>query len=168
MHLLDANVLMEANRTYYPIDLAPTYWSWLGSSDLVGQVGSIERIRKEIADGQPKGEKAPIDPLVAWANSMPKTFWIKPSDGDPDALKKLATWAYDPEQDYRESAVSEFMASGDLHLIAQALADGSTVVTREQPAPESRKRIKIPDVCTAFGVVCIDPFTLYRSMGLQL
>jgi hypothetical protein len=41
-------------------------------------------------------------------------------------------------------------------------------VTREQAAPELRRRIKIPDVCDAFGVKCMDPFRLYRELGLQL
>lgn len=48
------------------------------------------------------------------------------------------------------------------------MAAGSTLVTREQPAPESKTKIKIPDVCTAFGVVWTDPFSLYRALGMRL
>lgn len=60
------------------------------------------------------------------------------------------------------------MASADLLLIGQALLIGATVVTREQPRPESVNVIKIPDVCTAFGVPCTDPFRVYRELGLTL
>jgi hypothetical protein len=168
MHLLDANVFMEAHRLYYPIEVAPTFWSWLASAHLVGEIGSVERVRKEILDGEPKSENARSDPLVEWVKGTPKEFWVKPSDDVPDALKRLATWAYDPVRQYKQAAVAEFMASADLHLIAQAIADDCVVVTREQAAPESRRRIKIPDVCDAFSVKWMDPFRLYRELGLQL
>ena len=41
-------------------------------------------------------------------------------------------------------------------------------MTREQPAPDSKKKIKIPDVWKAFSLSWADPFSLYRSLGLQL
>ena len=58
--------------------------------------------------------------------------------------------------------------SADLKLIAHAMASGATVVTREQPAPDSKKKIKIPDACNAFGVNWTDPFSLYRTLGMRL
>jgi hypothetical protein len=60
------------------------------------------------------------------------------------------------------------MASADLKLIAHAMASGGTVVTREQPAPDSKKKIKIPDVCNAFQVPWTGPFGAYRALGLRL
>jgi len=48
------------------------------------------------------------------------------------------------------------------------MASGATVVTREQPAPDSKKKIKIPDACNAFGVNWTDPFSLYRTLGMRL
>ena len=53
-------------------------------------------------------------------------------------------------------------------LIAQAMAIGATVVSREQPAPDSKKKIKIPDACNAFGAAWTDPFSLYRALGMRL
>lgn len=29
LYLLDANVLITANRTYYPLERVPEYWAWL-------------------------------------------------------------------------------------------------------------------------------------------
>ena len=29
MDLLDANILIVANNTYYPIDAVPEFWDWL-------------------------------------------------------------------------------------------------------------------------------------------
>ena len=65
-------------------------------------------------------------------------------------------------------AIDAFMASADLKLIAHAMVSQATLVTREQPAPDSKKKIKIPDVCNAFNVVWTDPFSAYRTLGLRL
>lgn len=66
-------------------------------------------------------------------------------------------------QNYDQSAVSTFLQVADYYLIAQALADGHSVVTRETPAGGSRKRIKIPDVCIGMGVRCATPYEMLRA-----
>ena len=48
------------------------------------------------------------------------------------------------------------------------MAQGATLVTNERPEPESRKKIKIPDVCDAFGVAWANPFSTYRALGMRL
>lgn len=160
MHLLDANAFMEANRLYYAFDIAPGFWKWLGDGSLAGQVGSIEAIREEITAGTGN--------LVTWATSLPPAFWVDDTDDVVTAMAELAAWANEASRRYRQEAVDEFMASADLKLIAHAMVSGATVVTREQPAPESKKRIKIPDVCNEFHVSWTDPFSAYRALGLRL
>ncbi|MDK8602800.1 DUF4411 family protein [Trueperella bernardiae] len=41
------------------------------------------------------------------------------------------------------------------------------VVTSEQPAPNSKRKIKIPDACDAMNVSYFGPFDLYRKLGLR-
>ena len=60
------------------------------------------------------------------------------------------------------------MSSADLRLDAPAQALGATVVTREKSEPNSRKVVKIPDVCNENGVAWTDPFAVYRTLGLRL
>lgn len=83
-------------------------------------------------------------------------------------MTELAAWSTDPSRSFRQAAVDEFLGSADLKLIAHAMASGATVVTRERSEPESKKKIKIPDVCIAFGVNWTDPFSAYRSLGMRL
>jgi hypothetical protein len=83
-------------------------------------------------------------------------------------MTDLSVWTADPARSYSQAAVSEFLGSADLRLVAQASVVGATVVTREQPAPESKNSVKIPEACLAVGVVCTDPFSAYRSLGLRL
>ena len=37
--LLDANVLIDANRDYYPMDRVPEFWDWLAA---MGQRGLVK------------------------------------------------------------------------------------------------------------------------------
>lgn len=160
MYLMDSNAFMEANRLYYGFDIAPGFWEWLGDPSLAGQVGSIDAVKHEITAGH--GD------LVDWAHARPSTFWLADTDAVVTAMAQLSAWATDPSHQYRQEAVDEFLGSADYKLIAHAIATGATVATREQPAPESKKKIKIPDVCQAFNIAWTDPFSLYRALGMRL
>lgn len=160
MYLLDANAFMEASRLYYAFDLAPGFWAWLGDVSLTGKVGSIDSVREEITTGS--GD------LVAWARKRPAAFWLSDSDDVLEAMRELAQWAVDRTRPYRQAAIDEFLGSADFKLIAHAMAIDATVVTREQSAPEAKKRVKIPDACIALGVKWTDPYNAYRALGLRL
>lgn len=160
MFLLDANAFIEANRLYYAFDIAPGFWTWLGDSSLEGQVASVEAIKDELTAG--------TGDLVDWARARPGDFWLPDTADVVAAMTQLSTWATDPARDYRQEAVEEFLDSADLKLIAHAMATEATVATREQPAPDAKKKIKIPDACVAFGVGWKDPFTMYRALGMRL
>lgn len=160
MFLLDANSFMEANRNYYAFDLAPGFWTWLEDPGLADQVASVDAIKDEITSGTGQ--------LVNWAQALRAEFWWQDAADTVAAMTRLVHWATDPERSHNQAATNKFLASGDLRLIAHALVAGATVVTRERSAPDSKKDIKIPDVCAAFGVACVDPFTAYRAMGLRL
>lgn len=160
MYLLDSNAFMEANRLYYGFDIAPGFWTWLASPALADQVGSIEPVKDEITAG--------TGDLVAWARDQPDAFWLADTAEFVAAMTEIAAWVTDPARQYRQEAIDEFLDSADYRLIAQAMATGSTVVTREQPAPDSKKRVKIPDVCNAFDVAWTDPFSAYRALGMRL
>ena len=51
---------------------------------------------------------------------------------------------------YFDHAKAKFATGADGWLVACARVQGATVVTNEQSAPESRKEIKLPDVCDRF------------------
>lgn len=160
IHLLDSNAFMEAARHYYSFDLAPGFWNWLESPSLRGSLASVEAVRDEILNGH--GD------LVTWARRLPGEFW---ESDTPDSLNNagsLVQWAREPERPYNQAAVAEFAGSADLRLIALAMQLGGRVVTREVSQPRAKKKVKIPDVCSAFGVSCVSPFEAYRALGMRL
>ncbi len=160
IYLLDANVFMEAAQLYYSFDLTPGFWNWLEGPLLRGRVASIEAVRAEIVRGE--GD------LVTWAAGMPSGFWQADTADSIANARTLVQWARDPARPCNEAAVAEFASSADLRLIAIAMAIRGAVVTREVSAPRAKKRVKIPDVCAAFGVTSVTPFEAYRALGMRL
>ena len=53
-------------------------------------------------------------------------------------------------------------------MIAFAKAKGGTVVTLEASSPQSRSRVKIPDVCRGVRVPFADTFAMLRVLGIKL
>ena len=47
------------------------------------------------------------------------------------------------------------------------MVKGTVVVTNEQPRPESRSRVLLPDVCTQFEVPYQDTFLMLRELSLR-
>ena len=48
LYLLDANVLIDANRDYYPIERVPEFWDWLVEMGELGRVKIPLEIYEEI------------------------------------------------------------------------------------------------------------------------
>ena len=154
--LLDTNVLVEAHRRYYARDIVPSYWKWL--HDEIAQRGriiSILPVYKELIAGK--------DELAQWVAERKEYF--KPLTAESvAALGTVANWAQNKDQ-YKQAAKDEFLRVADSALVAFAKAHDYRVVTLEQPAPESKKRILIPDACHAHGVKYCGPFEMMRSLG---
>ena len=160
MSLLDANAFIEARRFYYGFDLAPGFRQWLADPARRGRVASLGAVKDEIMAG--------TDELVAWARDLDPAFWLPDTQEAVSAIAEVSAWATDPERSYTQTAIDTFLDSPDLQLVGHARAVGGVVVTRERPAPNSQRRIKIPDVCAAFGIDVVDPIRAHREMGLTL
>ena len=157
MYLLDANVFITAKDNYYPFSSFPGVWEWLEEQFRNGTVATVERVRDEITTG---GEE---DELTAWASALPGLDLL-PDDTTVESLSRLSEWAMNHPQ-YWGAAKAEFLDSADYFLIAQAHSLGSTVVTIEKSAPDSKRKIFIPEACDQLDVPYIDTFELIRREG---
>jgi hypothetical protein len=109
MYLIDANAFIEASRHYYSFNLAPRYWNWLHEQSVAGNLGSIQAVYDEIADGD--------DALSEWVReNTPQEFWLPEGEGSVNAIGELAAWAVGPTRQFTQPAIDEFMASADLRL----------------------------------------------------
>ncbi|WP_304324780.1 DUF4411 family protein [Corynebacterium frankenforstense] len=142
-YLLDSNVFMTPERTYYVPDLAPSFWSWLKAEYREGKFRSIVNVKDEIDRGNEQ------DYLREWIADLPEEFWFDLFAGSQDEIKRLSEWAMAEDRSYTQAARTEFLSIADSFLVAAAdsldatvVLDG-TVVTFEQPAPKSKTSVKI-------------------------
>lgn len=158
MHLVDANILIDAKNRYYAFDIAPGFWAWLDRVHRAGHVISIDAVRDELLAGE--------DELAEWARER-RDFFLPVDRLTVQNFAPLSTWA--DGRGYTPAALREFSSDqADFLLIAHAAGHGDTVVTNEQPSPQARRRVKIPDACAAMGVETVDIFTVLRETGATL
>jgi Domain of unknown function (DUF4411) len=151
-YLLDANIFIQAKNLHYGLDFCPAFWDWLIAGNAAEKVFSIEKVGDEIAAGG--------DDLSLWAADQGEEFFLPPVPAILPALATVSAWA--TGQNYEPAAVNTFLQVADYYLVAQALAQGHTVVTHEIPSP-STKKIKIPNACIGLGVKCMSPFEMLRT-----
>ncbi len=156
MYLLDSNVFIEAHQRYYGLDFAPGFWDWLLHSRQSGVLASIDSIKAELEQRE--------DELADWSKAN-VDFFLETDAVVQSSFQILSEWTMSKSLPYRNAARFDFMASGDYRLIAYAHAHKHVVITHEQSAPDSKKRIKIPDACRALGVECRDVFPVIRETG---
>jgi hypothetical protein len=159
LYLLDANVLIRAHEDYYPIDRVPQFWTWLLAMADAGVVKMPFEIHSEIATS--KG--ALKDWLTDPSNSK---MLLLDAQIDPLNLNKVIEGGYAP--DLNDSEVEKI--GRDPFLVGYALPYGTavTVVTKEVSAPsKQRANRKVPDVCKAIGVRCINDFAFYRELNFK-
>lgn len=82
------------------------------------------------------------------------------------AYRDIMTWARDQAQ-FTDAAKAEFARGADGWLVAYAKAKGCVIVTHEQPEPNAKARILIPNVCGAFGIQHVDTFDMLRTLGVR-
>lgn len=149
-YLLDTNVFVAAKDNYYRPEVCPGFWRWLELGSDQGMVYSVAAVLEELQERD--------DDLAKWAKEWKRMF-LDPDWSVEGAHSKLREWAQQKSQ-YRFEAADEFLRTADSFLVAHALAHGHAVVTLEKPAPDSKKRILIPDACDALGVKWMGPFDM--------
>ncbi|MDZ7859775.1 MAG: DUF4411 family protein [Candidatus Krumholzibacteriota bacterium] len=157
LFLLDANVLIDANRDYYSIDRVPEFWDWLEYKGNGGEVKIPIEMYEEIAEGN--------DNLGNWTKR-------------PD-IERAILLDEDVEESLVEKVIKEGYASDltdvevekigrDPFLIAYGLQDieeRRIVTTEVSKLTKIRANRHIPDVCDDFGLLAINTFEFIRALN---
>jgi hypothetical protein len=161
--VLDSDVFIAAKNAYYAFDICPGFWDAIIQSHGEDRVRSIDRIKAELLAGRPKED------LVQWVKGkVPAGFFhATQSKAVLDAYGEIVLWVQRSTQ-YLDRAKAKFATEADGWLVAYSIVYGTTVVTNEQPRPEARSRVLLPDVCAQFKVPSRDTFTLLRNLGVKL
>ena len=130
IYLLDANVLIDANRDYYNMDRVPEFWEWLEEQGRRDRVKIPFELHEEINSGN--------DALAEWAkNRSVKEALLLDEEADPALVDRTVRIGYAP--DLSDDDLGKL--GRDPFLVAYALVDGRArcVVTTEISKPK-RKR----------------------------
>lgn len=159
IYLLDANVLIDANRDYYPIERVPEFWEWLENAGENGNVKIPLEVYEEISDGQ--------DGLANWAKrEQIKTALLFQEEVDVSLVSYVTDQGY--ASDLTDDEVEKI--GRDPFLIAYALKDKESrcLVTTEVSKPKRlRANRHLPDVCADLEVVCYNTFEFVRALNFS-
>lgn len=161
-YVLDSDIFITAKNLYYAFDICPGFWKSLIHHHQKGTVFSIDRVRRELLTGRK------TEDLVQWVtNELPAGFFLEVENDDVTAAyTEIMLWAQRHPQ-YLDYAKAKFATGADGWLVAYAKVHGAIVVTNEQSARESKKEIKLPDVCEKFGVKPESTFSMLRTLGAR-
>ncbi len=156
-YLLDSNIFIQAKNLHYGMDFCPGFWDFLIKKNEESKLYSIEKVKDEL--------QVIDDDLSKWIKQRGSRFFLKPDELVLSALVEISRSIN--EQDYETGAKKMFLQSADYYLIAQAKAQGYTVVTNEKLS-DSKKKIKIPNVCISFRVKYITVYEMLRTAKVRL
>ena len=159
-YVLDANVLLQAFKKDYPMDVAEGFWQQLGIAAQRGDFLSIDRVKDELYTNP--------DDLSDWCDrELPDNFF-RPSVDSTAEYQQVINWAFGRLQ-YMSRATAEFTrtSNADAWLAAYGLKHQLCVVTMEASRPDSKKIIKLPDVCLAHTVDWCSTMEMFRRLELK-
>ena len=102
--LLDANVLIDANRDYYPIARVPEFWDWLLEMGRLGRIKIPQEFYEEVIFPRPTRDRP--DPLVEWLKTNKDALVL-----DEEAGVELVTRV--TEQGYASDLTEHFGRHAD-------------------------------------------------------
>lgn len=159
-YLLDANVFIQAKRSYYAFSICPGFWESLVDASKNEIICTITPVKTELEAGK--------DELAQWVgDSVPGDFF-KSTDAPEISSKyrEVMRWVEGNSQFY-QLAKDEFAAGADGWLIAYAAVRDITLVTQEELRPQARNRIPLPNVAQQFNVTWLSTFKMLEALNIQ-
>ena len=162
LYLLDANVLIDANRDYYPLARIPEFWAWLEHNGMEGRVKIPREVYEEINLGTNDS-----DDLAVWARKPTfKRALLLDEEADASLVSRVIDQGY--ASDLADDEVEKI--GRDPFLIAYALASPGDrcVVTTEGSKPKRQRANRhVPDVCKHFRLPCCHTFEFIRALDFK-
>lgn len=104
LYLLDANVLIDANRDYYAINRVPEFWEWLADAGIKGYSKIPLEVYEEIKDGN--------DDLAKWVkNDQNKEALLLYEEVEVSLVSRVTDEGYAPDltdDEVKKSAAIHF------------------------------------------------------------
>lgn len=145
-YVFDSNIFISLQRRQ-PIDIYPSLWSKIGNLMREGTVISSQEVYDELMIGG--------DDLEEWAKVRRECFLPSDVPIQQEVRRILSLHRGLVEGGKKKNSADPF-------VIALAKQQGCKVVT-EEVSSHNAKAPKIPDVCDAFQIECINFVTFARE-----
>lgn len=162
-YVIDTNVLIEAHRTYYAFDIAPSFWEMIAQNFTDGQIISIDKVYEELKKGK--------DVLFDWVgdNIGKNPFYNTGTENILEIYAEILNWATTSHQ-FNIAAKAEFsqFEYADPWLLAFAKHNGLKIVSQEVFDANTKRKIPLPNACARFGVDCINTLAFLREIKFKM
>lgn len=152
VYIVDTSVWIRLYEECYPPEVFPSLYTQLQECARQGRIMSPRQVLVELGDGR--------HGVSAWVRALQPSIVPK----ETSVIAK-----------HVGSICSEFPAlikgtsmEADPFVIAHAISSGRVVVTEERRSIHPNSRPRIPAVCDARGVMCIDTLEMLRRLGVKL
>jgi PIN domain nuclease of toxin-antitoxin system len=150
VYSVDTSALLDAWARWYPPDLFPSVWDRFSDVIAKAKVVATDEVLNEL--------ERKADDCHAWAKERPQMFLSMDADIQISAAEVLAEFPKLVDERTGKSM-------GDPFVIAVARVHSLAVVTGEKGG--SPQKPKIPNVCSHFGIECIDIVEMMRQLKFQ-
>lgn len=163
-YVLDADVFIDAKNRYYAFNLAPKFWSDLILFGSKGRIQSIDRIKKQLEDGN--------DELAKWVRNgnMAEAFVTSAENDVIAAYREIGAWVQGNSQ-FVNAAKLTFAGDPDGWLIAyvyaKVKAKGNYILVTLETPKMAKTVVPIPNVCNAFGITYKNTFEMLLELGIR-
>ncbi len=161
-YIIDSNCFIQPHRTFCPTDVGVSFWNKILDLASRGILCTLDKVKDELYTHS--------DDLKSWMSSNLRDDFYYKFQGDlqTQKLQSIISWASTSTR-YNQKAKEKFLKldKADIYLVAFASIAPAEwkVVSMEQPSPNNQSEIKLPDVCSCFGVSCIKPQDMFREIG---
>lgn len=159
LYLIDANVLMDANRDYYPMDSVPEFWEWLIHKGEAGEVKIPIEVYEELKKGN--------DGLAKWVKvDQTKNALLLDEAVDISLVRQVLKEGY--ADNLTDDEVQKL--GRDPFFISYGLKNtkGRCIVTTEVSKPgRERANRHVPNVCDTFEIPWLHAFTFSKRLGFK-
>lgn len=164
MFLLDANVLMTAADFHYPEDVVPNFWVQILEMLDAGEAMIPKPVHDELGVYKQKWTTDWVTTKV-----LPQHI-LEENTSHIQKLTEITNWVmYERQPAFPSKELRRFLDGADPRIIAAAAVEKFTIVTYEKPVTDPKsKKAKIPDVAAQFGVKCVNPVEMFRTVGRQM
>ena len=157
LYLLDANVLILAQNTYYEFGRVNQYWDWIQFQAAEGNVKIPKQILFEIAEKK--------DFVANWTKEN-RPVLVLDEQVDSNLLDRVIAEGY--AHDLTDEEIEH--VGKDPFLIAHALknTEKRIVVTAEKHSTKlKRHKRRIPNVCDDLGIMHCDQWKFGRDLDFR-